>query len=77
MKNSTVETTSSTRIPQDEYDIDFEIDFTFSLTDYVLMALYLVLLLPVELVGRIMSDCYTAYQQAKAHEEKMMPLFLE
>ncbi|SHO52670.1 hypothetical protein [Desulfopila aestuarii] len=41
------------------------------------MFMYLVILLPVELVNRIMSDCYVAYKERKAREESMRPLFME
>lgn len=64
-------------MPKDEYDINFDFDFTLSLTDYMLMSLYLVFILPLELVSRIANDCYTAFQERNAREEKMMPLFME
>lgn len=77
MKNMTTEASSKTELPKDEFDINFVFDFKFSLTDYILATLYLILLLPIELISRIISDCYSAYQDGKARRAEMMPLFME
>jgi len=77
MNNTTTEASSKTNSHIDEYDIDFNFDFNFSLTDYVLLSLYLVIVLPIEFVNRIISDCYSAYWDAKARRAEMKPLFME
>ncbi len=77
MSNKTTEAFTKNKSYRDAYDVDFNFDFKFSLTDYIIVSLYLILALPVELVSRVVSDCYSAYQNARAHREEMMPLFME
>lgn len=62
---------------KDAYDIDFDFNLKFGVTDYCLMLVYLVCLLPIELISRISSDCYGIYQARKANEESMRSLVLE
>lgn len=52
-------------------------DLKFSLTDYVIVSLYLILALSTELLSRVASGCYSAYRKAKSRREEMMPLIMK
>jgi hypothetical protein len=77
MDKTTLKVTSKTRPYRDDYDLDFNFDFRLSLTDYLLVALYMALVLPVEIINRIITDCYSAYRERRKRQEEMMPLFME
>lgn len=77
MKNINSVEPSKARLPEHDYDIDFDFRLTFSLTDYLLISLYLVCLLPIELATRIVTDCLGAYRERKSRHEAMRPLLLE
>lgn len=77
MNTMSSETSSRKKSPRNEFDIDFDFDIQFGLTDYILMGLYFLIVLPIELMNRIISDCYTAFKERRAQKEEVMPVFLQ